>query len=237
MVINKIIKVDDNHIKIDATPGVDEYISAVKVDNQQTFICHNEVSSNAYSLSIPSGETSFIGTNLSLEYSPFNINSDLLFFFIFVKKITETNDYKFYSYQVEDETAQWVDVTDTFDPETTAFEKYRTYDMSDLSCQEEWDTTKNYKLVKVKDVEQDLSDPYIYYNEQSLYELIYNRIKSMINICDCCGNSNQLEARDVILLNAFEIAYRIVRYRDMIRLWNELHLDNSTQSQSCNCHG
>lgn len=247
MTINSIERVDENHIKINATPdssALSDEILSVKVDDQHTFVCMNDPSEVAFSLTPPSGETSFIGTSLSLENTPFLVDKDLLFFFITSQKVVANPTvYKVYQYK-HNETAdinEWVVLTAEEIAELTTIDRteYR-FDVNVTDPDTEWSSyaTLGYTIKVIeKEAETAVQTMVPFYNQEVLYKSIYGSLRGILNGKQCCNADYSVEGRLVILLRAFEMALSLPDYRGAIGFWHELHMSREVINQPCNCNG
>lgn len=244
MTINSIERVDKDHIKIMATPdasALSDEILSVKVDDQHTFVCMNDPSEVAFSLS-PDGEGNFIDTPLSLINTPFLVDEDLLFFFIRSQKVVANpSHYAIWEYTTSptDESNTWVLITDESQVTTIDRTEYR-FDINVTNPTADWSEYAELGYT-IKVVEKEALDPQLdlalYYNEEVLYNLVYNSLRGILNGKRCCDADYNIEGRLVILIRAFEIALRIHNYREAIRFWTEIHADPVTINQPCHCNG
>lgn len=241
MTIHDIVIVDDNHIKIVATPDptalVDE-VTSVLVDNQSTFVCANEPSPVASSLSIPSGESSFINVDLDTSYTPLDLRKDLLFVFLTITKvIAHEENYVLWEYKQvgsgDEISYQW-ELVQSGTPERVIYDIDYMNPNIDKS---DWGTVVG-TIIKV--VEKEILDEELVlkvkYDENNLYKLVYKSLVRLTLDKGCCDDNYTWEGRLVILLKAFELSYRLLSYREMVKFWNELHKIKASNNQTCNCH-
>ena len=244
MEIHDIVIVDDNHIRIVATPdasALSDEITSVKVDNQTTFVCSNEASPIASSLSIPSGESSFINVDLDTEYTPLILKKDLLFFFLTnTKVIAHPENYILWEYKQnesegEELSYEWTVVQSiSGEPDKVLYDVDYNNPNIDKS---EWGTIvgTTVKVIQKEVLDEELIVK-VKYDEPTLYKLVYKSLVSLTIDKNCCDDTYTFEGKLVILLKAFELANTLLSYREMIKLWDELHKIKSSNNHSCNCH-